>query len=228
MAAPEYYRDILIRTAPGGHAAAFTLFQQAGLAAADPIIELGAGEGAFLARVQDAGYTHLSAVEIEPGRFRLDVPCHAVDLNGDFPTALLDPYAAVIAVEIIEHLENPAHFLRGCFQLVRPGGCLLLSTPNIAMAEGRLRFLRHGVLTRFTDTDITEIGHISPLPDNVLRHHIARAGWQVVARATNISRPSMDDRRLRGPWKLLWPPLLPLMKGESLGDMLIYLLRKPA
>lgn len=228
MAAPEYYRDFLIRTAAGGHTAAFTLLQQAELAADDPIIELGAGEGAFLARVQDAGYTNLSAVEIEPERFRLNVPCRGVDLNGDFTAALDGPYAGVIAIEIIEHLENPAHFLRGCYQMTRPGGCLLLSTPNIAMAEGRLRFLRHGVLTRFTDPDITEMGHISPLPENILCHHIASAGWRIARRTTNMARPSMDERRLRGPWKLFWSLLLPLMKGDTLGDMLIYLLRKPA
>ncbi len=234
MATAEYYRDMLIRTAPHGHEAAFALLRQARLAAEDPVIELGAGEGAFTARLADAGFTQLIAVEIEPERFKLDVPCRSVDLNTDFANVLPGPYAAIVALEIIEHLENPSHFLRQCCALARPGGYLLLSTPNIAMAEGRLRFLRHGVLTRFTDPDITEMGHITPLPENLLRYHIQRTGWEIVAREINAPRAFADARRNRpwwggGPlWKLAWPLLFAQMKGASLGDMLIYLLRKPA
>jgi hypothetical protein len=234
MTGLEYYHDILIRTPPQGHPAAFALFQQAELELTDPLIELGAGEGAFTARLRDAGFTNLAAVEIESARFQLDLPCYSVDLNGDFASELPGPYAGIVALEIIEHLENPLHFLRQCLALARPGGYLLLSTPNIAMAEGRLRFLRHGVLTRFADPDIIKMGHIAPLPENLLRHHIARVGWTVVAQGINAPRLFTDPRRdlpwwRGGPlWKLCWPLVFAMMKGQRVGDMLIYLLQKPA
>lgn len=37
---------------------------------------------------------------------------------------------AIIAGEILEHLEEPIKFLNECFSLLKPGGILVLSTPN--------------------------------------------------------------------------------------------------
>ncbi len=39
-------------------------------------------------------------------------------------------FDAVHAGELIEHLERPVEFLRGCLRALRPGGIVVLSTPN--------------------------------------------------------------------------------------------------
>lgn len=39
-------------------------------------------------------------------------------------------FDTVLAGEIVEHLEDPYRFLRGCRSVLRPGGRLILSTPN--------------------------------------------------------------------------------------------------
>jgi len=39
-------------------------------------------------------------------------------------------FDAVLAGEVIEHLEDPYRFLRSCREVLRPGGRLILSTPN--------------------------------------------------------------------------------------------------
>lgn len=39
-------------------------------------------------------------------------------------------FDTVLAGEVIEHLDKPLQFLHGCFQLLKPGGRLILSTPN--------------------------------------------------------------------------------------------------
>lgn len=39
-------------------------------------------------------------------------------------------FDAVVAGELIEHLLNPLVFLQQCYQLVKPGGILVISTPN--------------------------------------------------------------------------------------------------
>lgn len=41
-----------------------------------------------------------------------------------------DAYDAIVCFEIIEHLEEPPHLLHEAFRLLRPGGLLLMSTPN--------------------------------------------------------------------------------------------------
>ncbi len=41
-----------------------------------------------------------------------------------------DSFDAIHAGEILEHFEWPVEFLRGCFRTLKPGGMLVLSTPN--------------------------------------------------------------------------------------------------
>ncbi len=41
-----------------------------------------------------------------------------------------ESFEAIVAGELIEHLENPVDFLRRCARLLTPGGRLVLSTPN--------------------------------------------------------------------------------------------------
>jgi 2-polyprenyl-3-methyl-5-hydroxy-6-metoxy-1,4-benzoquinol methylase len=42
-----------------------------------------------------------------------------------------DDYADVVAsVETIEHLENPRAFMRQLARVVKPGGVVIVSTPN--------------------------------------------------------------------------------------------------
>lgn len=52
---------------------------------------------------------------------------NVMDLPSPFKRGSFD---AIQAGEIIEHLERPVDFLRGCFETVKPGGMIVLSTPN--------------------------------------------------------------------------------------------------
>jgi len=40
------------------------------------------------------------------------------------------PLDALVAGELLEHVENPLEFLRSCLKTMSPGGKLILSTPN--------------------------------------------------------------------------------------------------
>lgn len=62
-------------------------------------------------------------------------------------------FDAVLALEIVEHVANPAQFIRDCASLVAPGGILALSTLNrtpasyllgIVAAEYVLRWIPRG------------------------------------------------------------------------------------
>lgn len=51
------------------------------------------------------------------------------------------PFDLVIAQEVIEHIERPYDFLRRVWRVLKPGGYLLLTTPNLmgvtALLKGR-------------------------------------------------------------------------------------------
>jgi SAM-dependent methyltransferase len=90
-------------------------------------IECGGSYDDFVARCASAGIDILSC-EVEEEPFPL-------------PTGSVD---AVLLCELFEHLyRNPFHVLKQIFRVLRPGGLLLLTTPNLRCWETFLRLL-HG------------------------------------------------------------------------------------
>ncbi|WP_322752722.1 class I SAM-dependent methyltransferase [Frankia sp. Cas3] len=76
-----------------------------------------------------------------PGRATSDhIPLVRADLSHPLPlrSATVD---GVFAGEIIEHLFDPVAFLRECWRILVPGGALVVTTPNLATVQDRVRFL---------------------------------------------------------------------------------------
>ena len=98
------------------------------------------GEEAGAGAILDIGHAHWPNTYLrgEIVGFDREVPAspsgYAEDLQGsveDLPGALDGrTFDAVIAAELIEHLEEPYAFLKSIRSLIRPGGRLVLSTPN--------------------------------------------------------------------------------------------------
>ena len=180
----ESYRGLLMRTAPGLHEAALGVV--AGLRPPPArALDLGAGEGAFTLRLKEAGYA-CEAVELQQDRFQVPaVPCRQLDLNEDFANSLSGPYDVVVAQEIIEHLENPRHFLRQCRKLLAPSGLILLTTPNIEDVYSRVRFLVQGRFSFFAEGDYAESGHKTPLASWQLEQICRELGLRIAAHGYN-------------------------------------------
>ncbi|CAM5504633.1 SDR family NAD(P)-dependent oxidoreductase [Rhodanobacter lindaniclasticus] len=137
------YKGLPIYAAPGLHEAAAEL-----LASAAPtnarVLEFGAGSGAMSLRLADLGF-RVTASDLFPESFKpTEVPFVAADLNGAFAAQWPQGFDAVMALEIIKHLENPREVLRQIRALLPVGGQLVLSTPNIANPVSQALFLRTG------------------------------------------------------------------------------------
>ncbi len=192
------------------------------------VLDIAAGYGALSARLIDAGYD-VTANDLDPSRFQPAIECRSVNLDGPFATELGGPYDAVVAVEIIEHLESPAAFLRECKALLRPGGVLVVSTPNLDSALSRVRFLTTGRPSWFTpESALGEEGHISPQFTWFMHAHAQRAG--LVIEHEWCSDPAIVSTRPIG-WKakvLCHPWVLRQVErrwGAQGGDVRFYVLR---
>jgi 2-polyprenyl-3-methyl-5-hydroxy-6-metoxy-1,4-benzoquinol methylase len=169
------YRGLRIHAQNGVHESVGAIAARV-LAPGSNVLDMAAGSGALCLRLKDMGLNPI-ACDLVAENFRLhdSLPFIAANLNQDFPSELLDRFDGITATEIVEHLENPRHFLRQCFSSLKPGGCLILTTPNVDSALSRAMLIRYGAFQWFSQKNYQSEGHITPLPLTVLRNAMAEA-----------------------------------------------------
>lgn len=165
--------------APGVHEVALALVRKYVQPPAR-VVELCAGEGAFALRLIQEGY-FVVASDINLHGFAVpQVPFHALDLERPFAEKLGPGlYDCAVALEAIEHLENPWLFLRECRGLLKTGGILVLSSPNVECLLSRIIFLVTGGLLTF-DRTMQRPDHITPIFSWLLDHGLKQADLKLV------------------------------------------------
>jgi 2-polyprenyl-3-methyl-5-hydroxy-6-metoxy-1,4-benzoquinol methylase len=177
------------------------------------LLEVPAGEGALAWQLHKLGYT-VTAGDIDPHFFKVtSIPCVYVDLNQQFPFPNGE-FDFISCVEGIEHLEDQFQFVRECHRILKPGGTLLLSTPNILNLASRLKFLFSGFyslvprpINEFSQVPVFD--HIHPITYYQLRYILHTQGFEITKATTDFAR--------RGAAALL--PLWPLIRLYSVRTM---------
>jgi len=107
------------------------------------LLEVGSGAGRFLARMRREGWsvrgTDFDPVVAERIRSRYDIAIDVGDLRSLAYAS--ESYDAVAMSQVLEHVPDPIALLAECRRVLRPGGRLVLSTPN-ARALAHRRFGR--------------------------------------------------------------------------------------
>jgi len=187
------------------------------------VLDLGAGSGAWLARLQDAGFGKLTAVEMNITGFGLtDVVPHALDLNAAFAERFDERFGLVTAIEIVEHLDSPRAFLRQVYALLEDGGHALVTMPNVAHWAGRLKFLLRGEHRHFGEVDYLQ-RHISPVTDLHMRLMFREIGFDLVASVTSGTFAGSLKRVVVAPATVLFRALL---GPSAVGEVTVYLVGK--
>ena len=128
-----------------------------------PVLDLGCGQGALLRLLRTAGvrelvgcdgFRHADGLQSEGIEFV------QADLNEALPFAAAS-FSAVCALEVIEHLENPRHFMREISRILKPGGMTIVSTPNNESVTSALSLLGRGHFSAFADACYP--AHITPV-----------------------------------------------------------------
>ncbi|SMF67256.1 class I SAM-dependent methyltransferase [Pseudobacteriovorax antillogorgiicola] len=213
------------KAAPGTHQAAWQLVKRHGFSADTSCLDLAAGNGAFTARFVDSGFTDLSVSELHSKDFKLPVRSFFDwDLNQSFSSLVEKRYGLVTAIEIIEHLDSPLHFLREIHNLLDKEGHLLLTTPNVQNVMSRLKFLLKGELKSFSYSDFIDQRHIHGITDHQIKIFFEIVGFEVVHQTSAGSFYSSLKKKFLAPVQFLMSKVL---KGYlAPGDVNIYLVRK--
>ena len=120
------------------------------------VLDLSCGEGDVIAALAEKGFevegTHFKEDDYiirNPNPILKTARIHTgVDLGGTLPFED-GSYDVVLATEVIEHLADHPTFLREAGRILKPGGRLVLSTPNVHRLKSRLTFFwtgRHDLL----------------------------------------------------------------------------------
>jgi len=111
------------------------------------IADLGCQHGIVLALLKKNGYTNLTGYDIlKSKRIPKGIKFVKVDLN---VSKLKAKYDILLSSEVMEHLENPYHFMKLCSKSLKKGGKLIITTPNQQKFMDKVFFFVFGENTRF-------------------------------------------------------------------------------
>jgi SAM-dependent methyltransferase len=130
------------------------------------VLDAGTGSGGWIRRLQgqtaidkimsvdivDGGGSQLKNVDFHICNLsNMSLPCHDQSLDWIF------------ALEVAEHLANPRHFIQEAKRSLKPGGKLVITTPNNDSLRARISLLLRGYFPAFCEHDYYSSGHITPI-----------------------------------------------------------------
>jgi len=160
------------------------------------ILDLGCGSGALLERLASMGYRDLMGVDIRPPASTAAIQYEQADLDHFSLNTDDGSIDLALAVEVIEHIENPGLFLAELARLLKPGGVALFTTPNLHSAQAKLLFSLSDRLKQFdAKGDRTHITPIVLFPfTRLLNRHgfMLKESWGFPLNGSSpTSRPAM-------------------------------------
>ena len=192
------------------------------------VCDLPCGSGALAGRLADLGLD-VTPVDLERNQIFVFDPNKLVLADANYKLPFADgEFDAMVSVEGIEHLENPSFFLRECARIVKPGGLVFLSTPNVDSFRSRRSVFAHGYFRYFlpTGSDTKMAHHLLPIDMTFVRGAAKRAALEVIEVGVNNFADKTWFRALLKP--LLMRKLPKEMQGEVpyYGEVVIYVMRK--
>ena len=154
------------------------------------VADVGAGRGALSWRLSEflrneqqlEPRKHVFPCDLIPASFEVEtLECRQTGANGRLPFDDAS-FEATVSIEVIEHVEDQFAFLRELVRITKPGGLILVTTPNTLQMVSRLRTLATGFPTLFDPLPLAVHdprmcgGHIHPISPYFLAYTALRAG----------------------------------------------------
>jgi len=221
------------RATPGLHASLLAQVERLGVVSPNSrILDLACGTGAWLKRLHNVGYRYLWGIDRDEEGFGAEDIAQFIsadlDNTGDILARLGNrQFELVTMIEIIEHVADPTRLVRLAYDALRPGGWLLVTSPNIYSLRSRVRFLLRQKLFYFESASHApiELDHFHPLVIEAYQRKLfTPVGFSLTKIWTYPANGSNETR-----WFARFATrLLQLTFRDDLpGDQLCLLLRKP-
>jgi SAM-dependent methyltransferase len=186
-------------------------------------VDVGCGTGDLARRLSSRFARYVGADVVRHAGFPPEVPFVEVDL--DRGRVALDDGGAdvVLCVETIEHVENPRALVRELTRLARPGGFVLVTTPNQLSLHSKLGIVLRNEFPHFQEAPGLYPAHITALLEIDLSRMLHEAGLRdIEVLYSGSGRIPFTARH--------WPNLLRRTRGplaRTFSDNVLVRGRKP-
>jgi 2-polyprenyl-3-methyl-5-hydroxy-6-metoxy-1,4-benzoquinol methylase len=185
------------------------------------LLEFGAGTGTLARQLADfhtGGTITCADIRPSPESLPANIGWLEADLNHALPLSN-QSFDGIISTEVIEHLENPRAIFREFYRLLRPGGLLIVTTPNQESLRALAGLLMGGHFVAFLGPSYP--AHITAL---------LRKDFQRICHETQFDAPQFFYTNSGGLPKLphiLWQSLsCGLLRGRLFSDNVAMAVRK--
>ena len=162
------------------------------------VLDLGCGDGEYSRRLKDLGF-EVTAGDIDEHRFRKHpendgIDFRHVDITREMPFSD-HTYDYVLLLEVVEHLRNPYSIFPELNRVIKKGGTLIISTPNILSMKSRLRYFFEGNYDFFREPPLDQTKnpkevifnlHILPYRYHELEYLLAATGFEAQGIFTSV------------------------------------------
>jgi SAM-dependent methyltransferase len=170
------------------------------------VLDVGTGDGRLSSYLDSLGYTMHACDCLPETDWKLKhISYTQCNIAQGLPFED-ETFDYVVCTEVIEHMENPFALCREIRRVLRPGGAVIMSTPNILNMRSRFKFLLDGSFLFYNYPPIEwdqKEGrphvHAYPIRYHELEYYLYKAGLTVNEAFTNLRSYS---------WRLLFPLLL--------------------
>ena len=177
------------------------------------MLDIGCSTGDWAAHWQGKGW-QCRGIDIDQAHVEIacsrGIDAKHCDLNRDTLPFQDQSFDLIFAGEVIEHLVDTDAFLGELNRCVRPGGFVLITTPNLVSFENRLRIVL-GMYPIWLNYNLAGSGHVRAYTPRVLKKQLREHGFRIVSQKGNwvpfIPQHFVDD--IDVPWLAITGDLLP-------------------
>ncbi|MBT8404731.1 MAG: class I SAM-dependent methyltransferase [Gemmatimonadetes bacterium] len=179
------YRGIPINTSENTHETVFDLIK------GDPsktIVDVPAGGGAFVQRLKDHGFENVWAFDIENLLEIEHDPFVQGDMTETFPLAS-ESCDVVVCIDGIEHVSRQCDFISEVNRVLKIGGEVVISTPNISSLRSRWRWFwtghHHKCGAPLDEAHPSPLHHVGMISFPEIRYLLHTHGFRISEVTTN-------------------------------------------
>lgn len=162
------------------------------------ILDVGCGDGHFALHIKDKFkkiYGAEIAKEVALIARKQEVLTSVMDLNSSL-SYKDNKFDAVTCLDVVEHLLDPGYLIEEIYRVLRPGGQLVLTTPNIRNFRNLYTLIFKGIFPQTSpDTFVWGGGHLHFFTREDIKNIFKKAGFNRIKCFINHGQFLLSKKR---------------------------------